>query len=133
MSRSKSSHVRPVPVSSATRIIFIITPSSSAVSYRDSTALIVFIERNTCLTCVLTCVENILATTSTLSTSVKFWTDKHITFDESRRVCISRTNTTTMSTTIGATATTSRTILVRYMSEYVRYVHVHTMFGNGYL
>lgn len=79
ISRSKSSLVRPVPVSSATRTIFIITASSSVVSYHDSTALTVFIERNTCLTCVLTCVGNILVTTSTLSTSVKFWNDKCIT------------------------------------------------------
>lgn len=81
MLRSKSFLVRLVPVSSATRIIFIITPSLSAASYHDSTALIVFIERNTCLTCVLTCVGNILVTMFTLSTSVKFWTDKCITFD----------------------------------------------------
>lgn len=77
MWRSKSFLARLAQVFSAIRIISTIIPNSSAASYRDLTALIVYIERNTCLMCVLTCVESILVITFTLSMSVKFWEHKY--------------------------------------------------------
>lgn len=69
---SKSSHARHARASSVTRIIFIITPSSSVAKCHDSTAPIVFTERNTCPTFVPTFVESIPVTTSTPLTFVKF-------------------------------------------------------------
>lgn len=69
---SKSSHARHARASSVTRIIFIITPNSSVAKCHDSTAPIVFTERNTCPTFVPTFVESIPVTTSTPLTFVKF-------------------------------------------------------------
>lgn len=74
--RSKSSHARRARASSVTRTIFIITPSSSVAKCHDSTAPIVFTERNTCPTFAPTSVESIPVTTSTPLTFVKFRTDE---------------------------------------------------------
>lgn len=88
MWRSKSFLVRLAQVSSAIRIISTIIPNSSAASCRDLTVLIVYIGRNTCLMCVLTCVESILVITFTLSTSVKFWEHKYTTRHQFQHACL---------------------------------------------
>lgn len=113
MWRSKSFLVRLVRVFSAIRIISTIIPNSSAVSYRDLTVLIVYIERNTCLMCVLTCVESILVITFTLSTSVKFWEHKYTTRHQFQHACLcyQSINTIVMTTMTQTTITTITTTM----------------------
>lgn len=114
MWRSKSFLVRLAQVFSAIRIISTIIPNSSAASHRDLTVLIVYIELNTCLTCVLTCVESILVITFTLSTSVKFWEHKYTTRHQFQHACLcsQSINTVVMIMMTQTTITTIMTAMI---------------------